>query len=710
MLLIIFNISIYNVESQTTYLSGTGTNNCGTTAATSGNNSTFIGCGAGYGGGNGGSARNSFLGNYCGFNATSLDANVGVGYGTLYTLSGFATHDSTFNVAVGNYALYTVNPSTYPVTDGIKNTAIGHKALFLNTTGKNNTAGGFMSLASNTSANNNTAFGYLALSSAAGAYDTENTAIGYQALTNLNGTSNGGLTAVGSNALYSIVNGASQSTALGINALYSTSGKGPNTAVGSNALYSNDGSNNTAVGSDALYFNPTGNNNSVFGYAAGKGVTGNSYSNNSFFGYQSGMGITTGGYNTFAGSLSGVANTTGYDNVFTGYQSGNANTTGHDNVFSGYQAGYNNTTGFNNTFIGGGALNTTGYYNTFLGYVAGHKNTTGINNTFTGYKAGYNNTTGSYNTFYGDFAGYYNFITGNYNTFIGYGADENGNYTNSTAIGNGAIVNANYKIRLGDVNVTALEGNPAAYVSTSDGRFKFNIQENVKGLEFIMKLRPITYQMNTKAFDDFLIQNMPDSIKLIHQQGMDFVSSKAIIHTGFIAQDVDSVANQIGYNFDGIYKPKNINDNYGLAYSQFVVPIIKAMQEQQEMIDSLKIAMSALTSTNKNMQVSDSTRRGFTEANIQQVDLTNNDAILYQNIPNPFGSETTINYYLPENVNNAKMVFYDETGKVIKETELNEKGNGSVVVNAANLRSGIYSYSMVVNEKIIDTKRMQRLK
>ncbi len=58
--------------------------------------------------------------------------------------------------------------------------------------------------------------------------------------------------------------------------------------------------------------------------------------------------------------------------------------------------------------------------------------------------------------------------------------------------------------------------------------------------------------------------------------------------TGFVAQDVEKAANEIGYDFSGVDKPKNSNDFYGLRYAEFVVPLVKGMQEQQQMIEELK--------------------------------------------------------------------------------------------------------------------------
>ena len=58
-----------------------------------------------------------------------------------------------------------------------------------------------------------------------------------------------------------------------------------------------------------------------------------------------------------------------------------------------------------------------------------------------------------------------------------------------------------------------------------------------------------------------------------------------IVQTGFIAQEVEQSAKAIGYSFSGVDVPKDENDLYGLRYAQFVVPLVKAMQEQQVLIE-----------------------------------------------------------------------------------------------------------------------------
>ena len=94
-------------------------------------------------------------------------------------------------------------------------------------------------------------------------------------------------------------------------------------------------------------------------------------------------------------------------------------------------------------------------------------------NTSLGTGALQHNTTGSFNAAIGSNALTGN-STGSFNTAIGFGADvSTGNLTNATAIGRDAVVNASNKIRLGNANVTVIEGQ-VAFSSPSDKTKKEN--------------------------------------------------------------------------------------------------------------------------------------------------------------------------------------------------------------------------------------------
>ena len=52
--------------------------------------------------------------------------------------------------------------------------------------------------------------------------------------------------------------------------------------------------------------------------------------------------------------------------------------------------------------------------------------------------------------------------------------------------------------------------------------------------------------------------------------------------------DMSIAANAAGYNFSGIIKPSGPNDFYQLRYSDFVVPLVKSVQELSKQNEELK--------------------------------------------------------------------------------------------------------------------------
>ena len=100
--------------------------------------------------------------------------------------------------------------------------------------------------------------------------------------------------------------------------------------------------------------------------------------------------------------------------------------------------------------------------------------------------------------------------------------------------------------------------------------------------------------LSTKKYDALMMQQMPDSIKAKRMQTDEaYQTSSSILHTGFIAQEVEEAAKKVGFNFDGVDAPKNENDLYGIRYAEFVVPLVKAVQEQQVTINAQQTTINA---------------------------------------------------------------------------------------------------------------------
>jgi len=328
-----------------------------------------------------------------------------------------------------------------------------------------------------------------------------------------------------------------------------------NSFIGVNAGISNTtGRYNTVLGSSALYSNMTGFDNVAIGFRT-------LYTNN-------------GNENTAVGSRALFSNVAGFHNIAIGYNTMYDNTTGYSNVAVGRSTLANNTIGHANVAVGSAAMayNTVGYQNVAIGNTAMGSNTTGLSNTAVGWGALGANTIGSYNVAYGRRALTDN-TTGFLNTAIGYEAFLNGtNYNNSTAIGYNTHPTDSDQVRLGNSSITSI-GGYANWSNVSDARFKRQIQSDVPGLAFISLLNPVTYQMDMEAIAKF--HQTPDKLRLDDSEK----KKSTIRYTGFLAQDVEKAAASIGYNFSGIDKPQHNKGNYSLRYAEFVVPLVKAVQE-----------------------------------------------------------------------------------------------------------------------------------
>jgi hypothetical protein len=291
---------------------------------------------------------------------------------------------------------------------------------------------------------------------------------------------------------------------------------------------------------------------------------------NLFVGVNAGAVNSIGFNNSFLGFNSGLNNLTGMQNTFIGTESGQANFDGSMNSFLGRRAGFSNYNGNENTFIGAfaGQSNTDGLHNSFLGVQAGNSNILGNENTFIGAHSGYFNTTGNNNTFLGNFAGDAN-VSGSNNTFIGFNADViNSSLNNVTAIGADATATSSNSVVIGNSSVLNI-GGQVNWATLSDKRLKQNIKDETLGLDFILNLRPVNYEYKTKGQED-------------------------IRYTGLIAQEVDETLKAMGKTFSGVVRPQNSNDFYSVRYAEFVLPLINAVKEQNELIKSLEMRIEQL--------------------------------------------------------------------------------------------------------------------
>lgn len=160
------------------------------------------------------------------------------------------------------------------------------------------------------------------------------------------------------------------------------------------------------------------------------------------------------------------------------------------------------------------------------------------------------------------------------------------------------------------------------------------------------------------------------------------------VHFGYIAQDVQNVFPEL------VYKGKD--SLLSIDYIGLIPLMIEAIKQQEKKITQLVLDLSkCCSSTEKSILKSTDT-----VTNINEI------AVLYQNTPNPFNNETQIKCFIPNNAILSDIYIYNMQGTQIKKIQINDKGYQTIVIHSSELNAGMYMYSLIIDGKEIDTKKM----
>jgi hypothetical protein len=237
---------------------------------------------------------------------------------------------------------------------------------------------------------------------------------------------------------------------------------------------------------------------------------------------------------------------------------------------------------------------------------------------------------------------------------------------------------------------------------SSDQNLKQNIDTITNAIGIIKLLKPKTFDYKQSSYPSMSLPG-----------GKQY---------GLIAQDVQSIlpelVNTISHpaQLDSLGNVITPGFNYlGLEYQQLIPFLIKGMQQQQRTIEKqdsviqvVQSQIAALTSSVTSCCSSSVVRTtSADEQNQLSVNLSDKDIIvLNQNVPNPFAEQTTITYNVPEKYGYAQMIFSTIDGRILKTVDITKKGRGTLNVFSNDLSSGMYTYSLVVDGKVMDTKKM----
>lgn len=469
----------------------------------------------------GGNNQSIAIGNGAGAAVTSAINNVFIGYlaGNAATTCNQGAAAFGYDVAVGWNAL--------PLDNGCENTAVGVNTLLFNTTGSFNIAIGNDAETWMQTSSSNIGIGHSAC--AGGASST----------TYLTGSVN---TCVGDNA-GGYINGAAANNVF----------VGGNAGAGANAN-KNTASSNVAVGWNALAAVSTATSNVAIGFAAMQGSAGAPLT--------TGQNVAVG-----AGALQTAQGANSFFNTAIGYNALLSLNGGTTNTAVGNIAGSGIVAGSNNTLLGYGAglLIAGGGHNVAIGAaVASTVLTSGSNNVLIG-------TTNNITT---AAAGTSNTIQIGAGSTAIWSAIGTGTPSTATSTFTGANqmpnLAASSAATTGTVCWTTVTGNLTVDTTTtcllSDGRHKMNVEPLEAGLNEVMKLKPVSYELKPEVNPTHLGRQV-----------------------GLIAQDVIKIDPRLA----SVYPSGPDKDTpSGVRYEQMVALLVKAIQEQQSEISDLKRQMS----------------------------------------------------------------------------------------------------------------------
>ncbi|MDD3323425.1 MAG: tail fiber domain-containing protein [Paludibacter sp.] len=302
--------------------------------------------------------------------------------------------------------------------------------------------------------------------------------------------------------------------------------------------------------------------------------------------------------------------------------------------------------------------------------------------------------------------------TGSCNVVVGeYGNDDtdklwlHGNYGIYLTYNNGNSIIGSYDVNDGNKFNFNCEVWSTGIKLTSDERLKTNVNKISNSITNLQKLTGVSYNLldkqtlvGNKKLTKSANESNTTALTEKEQKNKDFFETyNANILTakpkrmGFLAQDLQKVFPEL--------VDKDSLGYYSVDYIGLIPVIIEAFKEQQNTINLLNQRLAVLESTSiSKMSLNKSITPIETDA------LTY--SVLDQNVPNPFNTATTIGFYLPNSITTASIYVYDMNGGQLKSITISERGKGNVTIQGSEFSAGMYLYALIIDGKVIDTKRM----
>lgn len=223
-------------------------------------------------------------------------------------------------------------------------------------------------------------------------------------------------------------------------------------------------------------------------------------------------------------------------------------------------------------------------------------------------------------------------------------------------------------------------------INQSDMRLKKNVvaladdSQEGSALDNVMGMNVLKYNYNENAF---MTREEGDTAQSEMQEEAkrNLLKETSKLHYGLSAQELQTIYPAL---------VEECQDGYlGVNYVELVPVLIRAIQELKEELDAAK--------------ENNVSRKTHATTTVDAAPKSGN--MLFQNTPNPFKELSTIRFSLADDAQNAAICVFDMTGKMLKKLPVS-LGMESVSISGYELGEGMFLYSLVINGKEIDTKRM----
>ncbi|MBQ6186537.1 MAG: tail fiber domain-containing protein [Prevotella sp.] len=231
----------------------------------------------------------------------------------------------------------------------------------------------------------------------------------------------------------------------------------------------------------------------------------------------------------------------------------------------------------------------------------------------------------------------------------------------------------------------------SSYLTFSDRNLKENIAPltsdgDEPAIEKVMDMNVVKYNYKKREIevDENALQSMSEDDKAALELERENAEKEAQkLHFGLIAQELQTIyPNLVTEGQDGML---------AINYVELVPVLIQSIKELKQEISEMK-GEGQIT-------------KAPTATAIESATAEAKSSMLYQNTPNPFNGQTTIRFQIADGAHSAYICIFDMQGKQLQRHDLSTSDD-SLTIDGTQLGAGMYLYTLIVDGKEIDTKRM----